>query len=732
VPRFLASPVSRILFIVLSCNFADFATAYAADLSAPTTLRSSSGKLDVLMVARPQILPFSDKPAGYAYEICPRPKNPKARRCPIPGIDVDLETCPHEDDPAVSPYGGVRLHLNSGDTLEVRLVNCLPLAVNAKHVKDDASLKFNPTNLHTHGLIVEPHHPDRKDDPFGDYIFVIDLAPGVAPPTGQAVSPEHHENDHSANFIFEEVFVDYRIPIPKSHPSGLFWFHPHVHGLSLNQVAGGLAGIITIGASNQFCDPALEICTSNRPVVRDLILKDVQIATNAQVRFQENPAMCATPDANGQIGNCLGKGSTPGTTETGDDGRWEFTINGQSYPEIKVQPDGDVWRIANASASASYNLGLFPDGAPQPLVFQVLAIDGVSLVLPSGLTEAQASKLLGDKINVVPCPVDPQRVSSVGASGSAPPVCADSLRIMPSARAEIFAPRGATPAGATLRTVHRSTGLDGDNWPNIDLAKVTFPGPATDAKEHPQFLSVDPAAARAFEPQGIFSGPAMTRLAGSAVLTSVSSLQRNPVDAAFAARLRTLQPDVRVNCDPLLRGKAREILFGLPADPDKFGLGYRFNVPFDLSQQPSPPSPQENVEINEFNHADPPTVCVQLGADNSAVSESWILVNLAREDHNFHIHQTRFSLTSVWKDGNNVIPEKVAGAPVLLDNVPLPSGSDGCDGTVDAWISGACKPTFVTVSIPFHEVGDFVYHCHILEHEDGGMMAKITVVPPRH
>jgi hypothetical protein len=28
-------------------------------------------------------------------------------------------------------------------------------------------------------------------------------------------------------------------------------------------------------------------------------------------------------------------------------------------------------------------------------------------------------------------------------------------------------------------------------------------------------------------------------------------------------------------------------------------------------------------------------------------------------------------------------------------------------------------------------IGDFVYHCHILEHEDGGMMtAIIRVIPP--
>jgi FtsP/CotA-like multicopper oxidase with cupredoxin domain len=32
------------------------------------------------------------------------------------------------------------------------------------------------------------------------------------------------------------------------------------------------------------------------------------------------------------------------------------------------------------------------------------------------------------------------------------------------------------------------------------------------------------------------------------------------------------------------------------------------------------------------------------------------------------------------------------------------------------------------VEIPFAVAGDFVYHCHILEHEDGGMMAAVRVV----
>ena len=70
---------------------------------------------------------------------------------------------------------------------------------------------------------------------------------------------------------------------------------------------------------------------------------------------------------------------------------------------------------------------------------------------------------------------------------------------------------------------------------------------------------------------------------------------------------------------------------------------------------------------------------------------------------------------------------------MLHDNIPLPSANDtvgdgtGCGG-FDELTKQTCKPTAMTVEIAFSQVGDFVYHCHIMEHEDGGMMAKITVL----
>lgn len=87
--------------------------------------------------------------------------------------------------------------------------------------------------------------------------------------------------------------------------------------------------------------------------------------------------------------------------------------------------------------------------------------------------------------------------------------------------------------------------------------------------------------------------------------------------------------------------------------------------------------------------------------------EEWTLVNPSQELHQFHIHQTDFQVT------------KLNGKPVdfigYRDNVYIPATGS------------------ITIRIPFIDpvvLGKFVYHCHILEHEDGGMMQVVQVVKP--
>jgi L-ascorbate oxidase len=122
---------------------------------------------------------------------------------------------------------------------------------------------------------------------------------------------------------------------------------------------------------------------------------------------------------------------------------------------------------------------------------------------------------------------------------------------------------------------------------------------------------------------------------------------------------------------------------------------------------------------------DPSTVsvCLPLGRGNTPVTEEWELVNVAGEAHNFHMHQTRFYVLP------QNAPEGDAGE--LMDNVALPNGGAACDGTVATWRSGRCRVSTVVVRIPFTEAGDYVYHCHIGEHQDSGMMATIRVVASR-
>ncbi len=90
---------------------------------------------------------------------------------------------------------------------------------------------------------------------------------------------------------------------------------------------------------------------------------------------------------------------------------------------------------------------------------------------------------------------------------------------------------------------------------------------------------------------------------------------------------------------------------------------------------------------------------VKLGA-----VEEWTIRNESGELHDFHMHQTHFQVTEV-----NGVPEPFYGYADIV-NVP---------------VHGEVK-----VVIPFTDpviVGRFVYHCHLLAHEDKGMMATIEV-----
>jgi FtsP/CotA-like multicopper oxidase with cupredoxin domain len=93
--------------------------------------------------------------------------------------------------------------------------------------------------------------------------------------------------------------------------------------------------------------------------------------------------------------------------------------------------------------------------------------------------------------------------------------------------------------------------------------------------------------------------------------------------------------------------------------------------------------------------------------------EDWIVENRTRELHAFHIHQIHFMLLE-W----NGVP---VDEPFLRDTINV----SYWDGVSQTYPSVKLRMDFRDPNV----VGTFVYHCHLLEHEDGGMMGLIRVDP---
>jgi FtsP/CotA-like multicopper oxidase with cupredoxin domain len=129
---------------------------------------------------------------------------------------------------------------------------------------------------------------------------------------------------------------------------------------------------------------------------------------------------------------------------------------------------------------------------------------------------------------------------------------------------------------------------------------------------------------------------------------------------------------------------------------------------------PSDPNSPTNFFITEqgqtpalFEMNQPPNIVVHTGT-----VEDWVIENTALEDHIFHIHQIHFQVLEV--NGQAVNDSAVR------DTVDLP------------YWSGSGPYPSVKVRMDFRDpniIGTFVYHCHILQHEDAGMMGEIEVLP---
>jgi FtsP/CotA-like multicopper oxidase with cupredoxin domain len=197
---------------------------------------------------------------------------------------------------------GPRLEAKPGDTVRIRFTNKLSQA----------------TNLHYHGL----HIPQTGN---ADNIFL-----SVPPGETQA----------------------YEFTLPKNHPAGTFYYHPHLHELVAEQVFGGLGGIFVVRGE---LDDIPEVRAAKEEF---LFLKDFALDATGQI-----PAPGHMDLMRGREGAIL-------------------TVNGLVNPTFSLPSGGLLrFRIVNASSSRFYRLSL------EEHPFYLIATDGGAIAKPVELRE---------------------------------------------------------------------------------------------------------------------------------------------------------------------------------------------------------------------------------------------------------------------------------------------------------------------------------------------------------
>jgi FtsP/CotA-like multicopper oxidase with cupredoxin domain len=119
-----------------------------------------------------------------------------------------------------------------------------------------------------------------------------------------------------------------------------------------------------------------------------------------------------------------------------------------------------------------------------------------------------------------------------------------------------------------------------------------------------------------------------------------------------------------------------------------------------------------------FDNNNPPSVITTQGS-----VEKWIVQNIAQENHEFHQHQIHFLVLEQENYESNGNPHNAAMNGQFADMIEVPYWDNVKNP------KGPFPQAELLMDFRGPDVGDFVYHCHILSHEDLGMMAIIRVCP---
>jgi len=592
---------------------------------------------------------------------------------------------------------GPTIRLNPSETARITLNNKFPddscVAPDGTH---NIPTCFNITNLHSHGLHVSPMGN-------GDNVL-LEIRPGES--------------------------FEYEYNLAADHPAGTYWYHAHRHGSTALQVSSGMAGALIINGNRK-----PELSGSDQPLPGDidtlLVTSGPNSTTTAfpervllfeQIQYacrdQNNAIRTTDPNKPDSPWSCEPTELDPlpiGTVESYDQfgpGTWptsgRFTlVNGLLQPILSLAPSpmaptvnatvGQIerWRMIHAGVRDTIKLAIYKARQPVPT--------GTNFA-----TAEQRQKFMADSCN--------------GQLVTQWIIAEDGLtrdQISPISAVNVAGKQVTIPN--VLQPGYRSDVL------------VIFP-------EEGDYCLIDEGAPAN---ETVAQAPKDRRLLATVRAEGtggVSADKAGLTQALVAAANAVMPPNVRQRVTDDLKADLKLTLFAPHSTISDTEVTGKQSLTFSIDLvSPSLSAPDARFGINHQAYGpDRFDRVLKLGT-----ADEWFLTS-TRANHPFHIHVNPFQVVRILKQvrttdsqGNTVIEWKDLTDPAI-DYVTRLGWETQTGQPPDPEylnLKGVWKDTLfvkqgyrVFVRSRYERyIGDFVLHCHILDHQDQGMMENVRI-----
>ena len=610
-----------------------------------------------------------------------------------------------EDPVTLRSYGGCKsgpvIEVLPGNTLRLDLVNTLDandptcLAPPPLGLSMPAGVGcFNTVNLHTHGLHVSPS--GNSDN------VLLSIAP--------------------------QTDFPYEINIPSDHPAGTFWYHAHRHGSTAVQVASGESGILLIRGNRPYTPPTPQ---DPHPIADiDTILHNAQgVPMPEQLfLFQQIPYACFKNDPTYVGGPWQAIYTTTGL----------YNINS---PPGLTSPANSPWTCPLPAPGNYVTRGVVENFALQldsatiwDTNGRFTSVNGIvepTMTVPAGEIQRWRFVHSGvhDTINVQVVRASPvgaiNLIANSALSGNRQQQAANTAVACP-ATPQSLIPQFEIASDGLTRTKMRT--LSGIAEPGSIGSNYLQPGYRSDIlivfPEDGDYCLLDQAAPpqeRANNGNNGGQGPSQLQL-----LAYIHVRGGHAVTGSLETYVRTALYDG----NPTLPAAVRNGLLNADLTPW---------APFiHLAPGPAANLQQANFAINfplfQINGLsyDPDVVNITRQVNTT---DDWLLTAQV-EPHIFHIHVNPFEVIDVTTLGPDGMPVSIFDANGNCKPSMITPDKQGLVNEYCGMYHVFRDTIFVENNYQVHirthyerYIGEFVIHCHILDHEDAGMMLNIQIVP---